>query len=210
VVRDPNSPGSDADIQQSVQTLLQITGLISQVSDSINQIEWLRKQLEVLAAMLRPEQKKEAAAAQAAPAGDDDDDDDAQQATASPNTDKAKAAQKAELLKEVEAMNKKLTGIEYQLTSKALTNSDDKYFVEPYELYLNLMWLNAAVGSGGGDVAGGADFAPTDNDLALLKQYEGQYAKVKEQYQKLVKDDLPTLNRALESSNLAPVAGAGL
>ena len=107
-------------------------------------------------------------------------------------------------------MNKKLTGIEYQLTSKALTNSDDKYFVEPYELYLNLMWLNAAVGSGGGDVAGGADFAPTDNDLALLKQYEGQYAQIKEQYQKLVKDDLPALNRALESSNLAPVAGAGL
>ena len=84
VVRDPHSPGSDADIQQSVQTLLQITGLISQVSDSINQIEWLRKQLEVLQTMLRPEKKKEAAAAQPAPS-DDDDDDDAQQATASPN-----------------------------------------------------------------------------------------------------------------------------
>ena len=107
-------------------------------------------------------------------------------------------------------MNKKLKAIEYQLTSKALTNSDDKYFVEPYELYLNLMWLNAAVGTGGGDVAGGADFAPTDNQLALLKQYEGEYAKVQEQYGKLIKDDLPALNRALESSNMATVAGAGL
>ena len=96
------------------------------------------------------------------------------------------------------------------MTSKALTNSDDKYFVEPYELYLNLMWLNAAVGTGGGDVAGGADFAPTDNQLELLKQYEGEYAKVHQQYQNLVKDDLPALNRALESSNIAPVAGAGL
>ena len=209
VVRDPHSPGSDADIQQSVQTLLQITGLITQVSDSINQIEWLRKQLEVLASMLRPEKKKEPSA-QAAPPDEDDDDYEAEPSVASPRSDKAKAAQKAELLKQVEAMNKKLTGIEYQLTSKALTNSDDKYFVEPYELYLNLMWLNAAVGTGGGDVAGGADFAPTDNDLALLKQYEGQYAQVKEAYQKLIKDDLPTLNRALESSNLAPVAGAGL
>ena len=77
-------------------------------------------------------------------------------------------------------------------------------------MYLNLIWLNAAVGTGGGDVAGGADFAPTDNQLELLKLYEGEYATVKEQYQKLVKDDLPALNRALESSNMAPVAGAGL
>jgi len=208
VLRDPHSPGSDAEIQQSVQTLLRITGLISQVSDSINRIEWLRKQLEVIATMVRPDKKKEASAAAAA--DEDDEDYEAEPSLASPSSDKAKAAQKAELLKQVEAMDKKLQAIEYQLTSKALTNSDDKYFVEPYELYLNLMWLNAAVGTGGGDVAGGADFAPTDNDLELLKQYEGQYAKVKEEYQKLVKDDLPALNRALAGSNLATVAGGGL
>ena len=209
VLRDPHSPGSDADIQQSVQTLLQITGLISQVSDSINQIEWLRKQLEVLETMLRPEKKK-GESAQTTPADEDNEYSEEGGAPASPNADKAKAAQKAGLLKQVEEMNKKLKAVEYQLTSKALTNSDDKYFVEPYELYLNLMWLNAAVGTGGGDVAGGADFAPTDNDLALLKQYEGQYAQVRQQYQKLIQDDLPALNKALESSNLAPVAGAGL
>ena len=171
IMADPHAPGSNADIQQSVQTLLRITSLISQVSDSINQIEWMRKQLEVVETMLRPEKKKEASA-QAAPA-DEDDEYDAEPAAASPSSDKAKAAQKAELLKEVEAIDKKLKAIEYQLTSKELTNSDDKYFVEPYELYLNLMWLNAAVGTGGGDVAGGADFAPTDNQLELLKEYEG-------------------------------------
>ncbi len=208
VLPDPHAPGSNADIQQSVQTLLRITSLISQVSDSINQIEWMRKQLEVVETMLRPEKKKEASA-QAAPA-DEDDEYDAEPAAASPSSDKPKAAQKAELLKEVEAIDKKLKTIEYQLTSKELTNSDDKYFVEPYELYLNLMWLNAAVGTGGGDVAGGADFAPTDNQLELLKEYEGEYAKVHEQYQKLVKDDLPALNHALGNSNIAPVAGAGL
>jgi photosystem II stability/assembly factor-like uncharacterized protein len=208
VLRDPHAPGSDADIQQSVQTLLRITGLISQVSDSINRIEWMRKQLEVIETMLRPEKKKEASA-QAAPA-DEDDEYDAEPPAASPSSDKATAAQKAELLKEVEAMDKKLKTIEYQLTSREQTNSDDKYFVEPYQLYLNLIWLNAAVGTGGGDVAGGADFAPTDNQLALLKEYEGEYAKVHQQYQKLVKDDLPGLNRALQSSNMAPVSGAGL
>ncbi len=157
--------------------------------------------------MLRPEKKKESTAQ----ASDEEDDEyDGEPPVASPSSDKATAAQKAELLKEVEAMDKKLKAIEYQLTAREQTNSDDKYFVEPYQLYLNLIWLNGAVGTGGGDVAGGADFAPTDNQLALLKEYEGEYAKVHEQYQKLVKDDLPTLNRALQSSNMAPVAGAGL
>ncbi len=208
VLRDPHAPGSDADIQQSVQTLLRISDDITQVSDTVNRIEWLRKQLEVIETMLRPAKKKEAAAQPAL--AEEDDEYDEEPATASPSVDKAKAAQKAELLKEVEAMNKNLKAVEYQLTSKALLNSDDKYFAEPYEIYLNLIWLNAAVGTGGGDVAGGADFAPTDNQLELLKVYEGEYATVKEQYQKLVKDDLPALNRALESSNIAPVAGAGL
>ena len=48
---------------------------------------------------------------------------------------------------------------------RALRNSDDKYFVEASGVYLDLMWLNAEVGTGGGDVAGGADFAPTEAQL---------------------------------------------
>ena len=208
IVPDPHSPGSEADIQQSVQTLLRISDAITQVSDLVNRIEWQRKQLEVLHAMLKPEKKAEAAA-QAAPAEEDDDYDE-EPATRSAGLDRAEAKQKAELLKQVDAINKKLTAIEDQLASRALQNSDDKYFVEPYQLYLNLMWLNAAVGSGGGDVLGGADYAPTDNQLALLKQYESQLAGVREQYQQFLKNDLPVLNRALESGNLATVAGAGL
>jgi hypothetical protein len=204
VVADPHSPGSESDIQQSVQTLLQISNDITQVSDMVNRIEWLRKQLEVLQTMLKKE-----AGAQAAPAEEDDEDEE-EPATRSAGLDKAEAKQKAELLKQVEAMSKKLTAIEDQLASRALQNSDDKYFVEPYQVYLNLMWLNADVGTGGGDVLGGADYAPTDNQLQLLKLYESQFAGVQQQYQQFVKDDLPALNRALESSNLAPVAGAGL
>ncbi len=209
IVADPHSPGSESDIQQSVETLLRISNDITQVSDMVNRIEWLRKQLEVLQTMLKPEKKKEASAAQAVPAEEDDEYDE-EPATRSAGLDKAEAKQKAELLKQVEDMNKKLKAIEYQLASEALLNSDDKYFVEPYQLYLNLMWLNADVGTGGGDVLGGADYAPTDNQLQLLKLYESQFAGVQQQYQQFIKDDLPTLNRALESSNVAPVAGAGL
>ena len=57
VLRDPHAPGSDADIDLSVKTLLRICDNISHVSDTVNQIEWLRKQLEVVEAMLRPPKK---------------------------------------------------------------------------------------------------------------------------------------------------------
>jgi len=208
ILKDPQSPGSEADIQQSVHTLLRITNDISSVSDMVNKIEWQRKQLEVIKTMLKPPKKQEK---EKRPQAEEEDEEEPEPATAAPSAgNKADAQQKTQLLTSVEAMDKKLQAVEHKLASPALLNSDDKYFTEPYQLYLNLMWLNADVGTGGGDVVGGADFAPTDNQLELLKSYETQFATVKSEYQKLVNDDLPALNRALEASDILPVSGAGL
>jgi hypothetical protein len=105
------------------------------------------------------------------------------------------------LLKTAEDFDKKLLAIENRFVSPSLLNSDDKYFVEPYNVYLNLIWLNAEVGTGGGDVAGGADFAPTDTQMQLLQAYESEISAVDADYQKMMKDDLPTLNRALDQGS---------
>ncbi|MGC1651664.1 MAG: hypothetical protein WA722_02490, partial [Candidatus Sulfotelmatobacter sp.] len=69
--------------------------------------------------------------------------------------------------------------------------------------YLNLIWLNAQVGTGGADVAGGADFAPTDTQLELLQTFETKMAGADGDYQKVMKEDLPALNRSLAESSLA-------
>jgi hypothetical protein len=203
ILRDPRGPGSDADIQLSVKTLLRIRGDTEHVSDEVNQMEWMRKQLEVIKAMFHPEKKKEQEK------GDADDDDDYEGPSPAPALsqadDEAERKRKADLLKAVEDFDKKLVGIENRLVSPALLNSDDKYFVEPYKVYLNLIWLNAEVGTGGGDVAGGADFAPTDTQMQLLQEYETEISGVDADYQKLMKDDLPTLNRALERGSVVPV-----
>jgi len=208
VVPDPHSPGSEADIQQSVATLLRISDDISRVSDTINQIEWQRKQLEVIEAMLRPPKKPEKKKVEIAEEGDEEEPEPSSASPVVPTASDAK--RRAELLSSVRAMNKKLLGVESRLASPALLNSDDKYFVEPYQVYLNLIWLNADVGTGGSDVAGSADFAPTPNQLELLKGYEADFAAVRADYQKLLKEDLPALNRALEGANILPVAGGGL
>jgi photosystem II stability/assembly factor-like uncharacterized protein len=208
VLRDPNAPGSEADIETSVETLLQICDNISRVSDTVNQIEWLRKQLEVVQAMLRPPKKQDKPKAAQA---EEDDYEEAEPAPAPPRVlTEAQSKQQAQLLQAAENLDKNLLAIEHRLVSQALLNSDDKYFVEPYQAYLNLIWLNAEVGTGGSDVAGGADFAPTETQLGLLKQYADEVNAVEAGYQKLLADDLPAFNHALQSSKLAPlVVGAG-
>ncbi|HTA50527.1 MAG TPA: sialidase, partial [Verrucomicrobiae bacterium] len=202
ILRDPRAPGSDADIELSVKTLRRINSDIDRVSDTVNQIEWLRKQIEVIETMLRPPKKKD----QEKPAVDEDDDDEGEPAPAPPPVlDEAQAKRKAELLKAVEELDKKLSTVEYKLVSPALLNSDDKYFVESYKVYLNLIWLNAEVGTGGADVAGGADFAPTDTELESLQRFETEMAGADADYQKVMKEDLPVLNRSLAESSLAVV-----
>jgi len=203
VLRDPRSPGSDSDISLSVKTQLRVRDDVSQVSDAANQIEWLRKQIEVIETMLRPPKKK----AEERPAAERENEYEYPEAPPAPPKPlgEAQTKRKAELLKEAEETDKKLRGIEDKLVSPALANSDDKYFVQGYGLYLNLLWLNAEIGTGGGDVAGGADFAPTDTQLALLQNYESDWAKVDADFQKLIKDDLAGFNRSLTENSVAPL-----
>jgi photosystem II stability/assembly factor-like uncharacterized protein len=207
VLRDPKSPGSAADINASVKTLLRISDDITSVSATVNQIEWLRKQLEVIETMLRPPKKKEKEKPQGMSEVDDEDFPEPEPA-AEQSPDSPEAKRKAELLKTVEALDQKLQAIEYKFVSPALVNSDDKYFVEPYRAYLNLIWLNAEVGTGGGDMAGGADFAPTDAEMDTLQTIEAEMASSNAEFQKLLKEDLPEFNRVLGNNNVALVVAA--
>src|SRR5258708_19351016 len=112
------------------------------------------------------------------------------------------------MLKTVETMDQKLQAIEYKFVSPALVNSDDKYYVESYRVYLNLIWLNAEVGTGGGDVAGGADFAPTTTQLDSLHTMETEITSAIADYQKLLNEDLSAFNRFLAPNNLSAVLAA--
>jgi photosystem II stability/assembly factor-like uncharacterized protein len=205
VLADPRSPGSDADIELSVKTLLRIRDDISRVSDTVNQIEWLRKQLEVVESMLRPPKKRDKPAPIIVEEGDELDPEPAEAPAIILN--EAQERQKKELLTAAEDLDKQLQAVESRLVSQALRNSDDKYFVEPYGAYLNLIWLNAEVGTGGGDVAGSADFAPTETQLDLLKTLEDDVALVESDYQKILHNGLPPFDQALERANLAPLVG---
>jgi photosystem II stability/assembly factor-like uncharacterized protein len=171
IVRDPSSHASDADIQAQLKLQLRIRDDINATSDMVNQLEWMRKQLDDIQKMLRG--------------------------------DKAKA----ELLKSVQDMDQKMQTVEYKLITKALSTSDDKYFIAAYNVYFNLIWLNGEVGTGAGDVAGGADYGPTDTALSLTEMIEKDLAAAKAEYRTLIDKDLPAFNRSLAANGVTPLSG---
>jgi len=63
---------------------------------------------------------------------------------------------------------------------------------------MGLVWLNGTVNSGAGDVAGGADYAPTDASLEWLAGIEKRLDAAKGAYKSLVDTDLVDFNKAME------------
>src|SRR5262249_44301009 len=103
------------------------------------------------------------------------------------------------------ALDQKLLGVELKLVSRTELHSDDKWFVEPYKVYLNLVWLSGEVGTGAGDVAGGAEFQPTDAELVTLAEQEKQLAAAKAAFEALLQNDIPAFNQQM-SGKIAPIA----
>jgi hypothetical protein len=71
---------------------------------------------------------------------------------------------------------------------------------------MNLIWLNGEVGPGAGDVAGGADFAPTDTSISLLETIEKDLNAAKTEYRSLLERDIPAFNRVIGGA-MTPLTG---
>jgi hypothetical protein len=104
---------------------------------------------------------------------------------------------KADVLAQLDALDRKMLAVELNLASRTDLNSDDKYFVEKPRIYLQLIWLAGVVGTGAGDVAGGADTRPTQGAKAALSEAEKALSTTRAAYDKLLREDVPAFNRAM-------------
>ncbi|MGH9727745.1 MAG: WD40/YVTN/BNR-like repeat-containing protein [Candidatus Acidiferrales bacterium] len=115
---------------------------------------------------------------------------------------------KADLRKSVEEMDQKMEAVEFKLLAREQANSDDKYYTDAYKVYLNLIWLNGEVGTGAGDVAGGADFAPTPASLEVLQNIEKSLAEATADYRYLMTQEVPAFDRSLTEQGITPLTAA--
>ncbi|MCG6989845.1 MAG: sialidase [Gemmatimonadetes bacterium] len=95
------------------------------------------------------------------------------------------------------ALGSQMMDVELRLLSRTTMNSDDKWYVESYKVYLNLVWLYGQVGLGAGDVAGGADHRPTDASMQVLAMIEGHLQEAETAFGTLVRTDVPAFNKRM-------------
>jgi photosystem II stability/assembly factor-like uncharacterized protein len=101
------------------------------------------------------------------------------------------------LARSLTELDGKIMEVELRLLSRTEMHSDDKWYVEPYRVYLNLAWLAGEVGTGAGDVAGGADYRPTDASVAVLDMLEKHLDAADAAYTQLVERDVGAFNKTM-------------
>jgi hypothetical protein len=92
-------------------------------------------------------------------------------------------------------LDARLLNVELKLISKSDMQSDDKYYVEQYKVYMNLIWFGGTIGLGAGDVAGGAEYRPTDVASQILNGIETDLAAATAAFNEVMDRDLPVFNK---------------
>jgi photosystem II stability/assembly factor-like uncharacterized protein len=104
---------------------------------------------------------------------------------------------KSDVEKPLSELAGKMMDVELRLLTRTEMNSDDKWYVEAYKVYMNLVWLSGEVGLGAGDVAGGADHRPTDASMEVLAMIEGHLQEAEAAYKGMIDTDIPEFNRRM-------------
>jgi hypothetical protein len=106
------------------------------------------------------------------------------------------------LFDQTKALDSKALSIEDKLLQRTVAEGDLKSFRGPLQLYLKFVWLQAEVGTGGADVSGNADFAPTQSEIEVFNLLHSQLEAAQQEFDALYKNDVPAFNQV--------VAGKGI
>jgi len=86
------------------------------------------------------------------------------------------------------AVGQRMYDTELHYLSRTEMHSDDKWYVEKYKLYINLVWLLAEIGGSGGDVAGGVGYRPTNAAVAQYKERLVEMESARRDFDRLMKE----------------------
>jgi hypothetical protein len=103
---------------------------------------------------------------------------------------------------DIEAIDVRYREQEDRLLHPSIAEGDLKSFRGAMGLYLKWLWLQAEVGTGGGDVAGNSDFAPTQPQLEVYELMARQMTEVQSALRALDEGALQDLDRTLRDKGL--------
>jgi photosystem II stability/assembly factor-like uncharacterized protein len=110
----------------------------------------------------------------------------------------------ATLDRALDGIYKRMYDTELHYLSRTEMHSDDKWYVEKYKLYMNLVWLLAEIGGSGGDVMGGVGYRPTNAAVGVFKDRLAEMDVARKDFDRLMKD-VEAFNKT-HSGKLPPVS----
>src|SRR5437660_11732933 len=117
--KNPNVLARAEDLSAAFNLQLRISDDITKTSEATNKLEWMRKQLDVIARML--------GGRKSVPQGATEKKEETNDATKGAKQEKSEANPDPELLKAVEAMAQKMQDVEYRFISRAHASSHGNY-----------------------------------------------------------------------------------
>lgn len=109
----------------------------------------------------------------------------------------------------VAGLDARARAVEDLLLQPTLAEGDLKSFRGPLKLYLKLLWLQAETSSGGGDVAGNADFPPTAAELQVFEKLAAELEEAKAAFRKLYDEHVPAFDEAMRQRGLGRLIEPG-
>jgi hypothetical protein len=177
VRKDPNSEGTEADVNTQVAMLLELRKDLEAAADMVNQIEIIRSQLASLTALLEP-----ASAGNAGGSG--------------PNIREGSADYTA-IKKAADDFDKKLIDLEENLIQRRLTGQGQDSVRWPPKLISKINYLANGIG--------GADFSPTTQQREVKAMFEEQLAAHRRRMDEILSKDLDAFNKLLRDRGLGNV-----
>ncbi|HEX5439133.1 MAG TPA: hypothetical protein VFW98_18415, partial [Gemmatimonadaceae bacterium] len=114
------------------------------------------------------------------------------------------ATHSGDAAKALTGLDSTMMNVELQLLSRSSMQSDDKWYVESYKSYLQLVWLSGEVGLGAGDVAGGAAHRPTESSLSWLASIASHVDATRSAFENLVQHEVPAFNTSM-AGKVSPI-----
>ena len=189
VVKDPNSEGTEADINAQVALLFELRKDLETAADMVNQIEVIRSQLAGITALLDP------GGASTGTAG------------VSPATSAQREAQSAPpasaggdyaaIKRAADDLDKKLIDVEENLIQRKLTGQGQDAVRWPPKLLSKINYLANGIG--------GADFPPTTQHREVKAMFEEQLATHRRRLDEILSKDLDAFNKLLRDRGIQNV-----
>lgn len=177
VKKDPNSEGTESDINAQVAMLFELRKDLETAADMVNQIETIRGQIASITALLDPGTAGVPPASGAAATGS--------------------AADLAAIKQPVADLDKKLIDIEENLIQRRLTGQGQDTVRWPPKLISKINYLASGLG--------GADFPPTAQNREVHAMFREQLTTLRHRLDEVLNKDLDAFNKQLRDRNIQNV-----